>query len=277
MTDALEADWLSLSRRAADALRELLQALPTTAERAVVVGQGEGGDRTLVIDAQAEAAVFRELDRLHAEGFRFRVISEERGEVDYGRSGVLVVVDPIDGSLNAKRGISHHAISIAVADGATMGDVVFGYVRDLATGEEFVARRGLGATLDGVALPREPRERRNAAGKLEVLGIESADPRWVEQSASALAGCAHRLRAVGSIAISLCQVAAARFDGMVTLRGCRAVDCAAGQLIVREAGGCVEFVGLSEPLAAPLDLVAHAPLVAARTSAGLAELARVPR
>ena len=55
------------------------------------------------------------------------------------------------------------------------------------------------------------------------------------------------MRAVGSIALTLCQVAAARFDGMASLRRCRAVDAAAGQLIVREAGGVVAFTGLRRP------------------------------
>ena len=63
----------------------------------------------------------------------------------------------------------------------------------------------------------------------------------------------------------------------VTLRNCRAVDVAAAQLIVREAGGQVAFTACEEPLGAPLDLVPHSPIVAARTERGLEELARVPR
>jgi myo-inositol-1(or 4)-monophosphatase len=81
---------------------------------------------------------------------------------------------------------------------------------------------------------------------------------------------------MGTIAVSLCQVAAARLDGMVTLRGCRAVDAAAAQLIVREAGGLVAFTAFADPLAAPLDLVPHSAVVAARTPESLRELARVP-
>jgi myo-inositol-1(or 4)-monophosphatase len=64
---------------------------------------------------------------------------------------------------------------------------------------------------------------------------------------------------------------------MVTLRRCRAVDAAAGQLIVREAGGFVAFPGVGDPLAAPLDVAPHAPVVAARTAATLAQLAGIPR
>ena len=60
---------------------------------------------------------------------------------------------------------------------------------------------------------------------------------------AALEGKAYRIRAVGSIAISLCYVAGGRFDGMLTGRACRSVDAAAGQLIAREAGAEVAFDG----------------------------------
>ncbi len=271
-------DWLGASRRAAQALSEILAANPTTAERVVETGErGEGGDRTLEIDAAAERAVFSELERLHDEGARFTVVSEERGTVDYDGDGTLVIVDPIDGSMNAKRGMSHHALSIAVAEGPTMADVTFGFVQDFGPEEEWVAWRGRGATLNGRPLDPAIGERRWASdGKLELVGFESADPRWVLASAEGLVQVAHRLRAIGTIAAALCQVAAGRFDGMLTLKGCRAVDAAAAQLIVREAGGHVAFTAFDDPLAAPLDLLPHSPVVAARSEAGLAELATVP-
>src|SRR6266436_4145674 len=102
---ALEADWLGACRRSAAALGRLLDEYPTTRERIEETGRrGKGGDRTLVIDQLAEDAVFAELDELYAGGARFTVVSEERGEVDYGGDGVRVVVDPLDGSRNAKRG-----------------------------------------------------------------------------------------------------------------------------------------------------------------------------
>jgi myo-inositol-1(or 4)-monophosphatase len=107
-------DWLGASRRAASALREMLGARTTIAERVIETGtRGEGGDRTLEIDALAEDAVFAELQVLYDAGARFTVVSEERGTVDFGGDGVVVVVDPIDGSLNAKRGLPHHCVSIA--------------------------------------------------------------------------------------------------------------------------------------------------------------------
>ena len=271
-------DWLGASRRAASALRTMLAERTTIAERVVETGtRGEGGDRTLEIDALAEEAILAELAALYEAGARFTVVSEERGIVDFGSDDVLVVVDPIDGSLNAKRGLPHHCVSIAVAEGPTMADVVFGFVQDFGPDEEWVATRGGGAALNGMRLDPSVGERRWAAdGKLEVVGFESADPRWVLQSAEGLVHVAHRLRAIGTIAAALCQVAGARFDGMLTLKGCRAVDAAAAQLIVREAGGHVAFTRFAEPLAAPLDVLPHSPVVAARSEAGLRELATVP-
>ncbi|MDX6648807.1 MAG: monophosphatase [Solirubrobacteraceae bacterium] len=274
---ALEADWLGLCRRAAQTLEAVLSDAPTTRERAEETGErGEGGDRTLIIDQEAEDAVFALLDELHADGHRFCAVSEERGVVDYGSSDVRVIVDPIDGSLNAKRGLPHHAISIAVADGPTMADVAFGYVYDYGPGEEWAARRGEGATLDGRRLDPGVPERRDANGKLEVLGLESADPRWIAEVAHVLPDHAARVRALGSIAITLCQVAAARLDAMLTIKRTRAVDAAAAQLIVREAGGHVAFPAFDDPLGAPLDIAPHSPVVAARTAATLAQLTGVP-
>ena len=226
--------------------------------------------------ARAATAVFTELERLHDDGARFTAVSEERGLVDFGDSDVLVVIDPIDGSMNAKRGLTHHALSVAVADGPTMADVVFGYVYDLGPGEEWRAVRGGGAFLNGVALDHPMPERRRRDGKLELVAIESANPRWLAASSRALVNVTGRVRAMGSIAISLCQVAATRVDGMATLANCRAVDAAAGQLVVRESGGMVAFTAMDDPLGAPLDLEPRSPVVASRTAAALAELATLP-
>jgi myo-inositol-1(or 4)-monophosphatase len=264
-------EWLGVCRRATAAVREALDATATTAGRAVESGRGEGGDRTLVIDRDAEAAIFAELDALHAQGARFHAVSEERGEVDYGDPGVRVVIDPIDGSLNAKRLLPAYAFSFAVADGETMGDVSFGYVYDFGTSEEWVATRGNGARLNGAPLDPTLRERRSGDGRLEILGIESADPRWVAEVADDLVPFAHRIRAMGSIAITLCQVAAGRMDAMASLKRARAVDAAAGQLIVREAGGT------ARPLDMPLDTKPRAPVVAARSETTADQLAQILR
>jgi myo-inositol-1(or 4)-monophosphatase len=255
----MPTDWLAVCRRIVEAQRELFAGEPTIAGRTVYDGRGEGGDNTLVIDRRCEDIVFAELDSLHQAGAEFTAISEERGVVAFGDGSdpQRVVIDPIDGSLNARRTIPAHSLSIAVASGPAMEDVEFAYVFDFGAGEEFSASRGGGATLDGQPL--------RAAGPgfgLEVVGLEAAKPERILPILEELAGKAFRIRAVGSIAITLSWVAAGRLDGMLTARACRSVDAAAAQLIAREAGAVVEFPGfrLSD---APLDLDARYHLTAA--------------
>ena len=243
----------------------------TTRQRAVGTGRGAGGDESLVFDRGAEDANFTELEALHGEGADFTAIAEERGEVVYGdgASPVRVVVDPIDGSLNAKRLLPAFCVSIAVAAGDTREDVRFAFVHDLGTGEEFTATLHGGALLNGEALDPPA----DGDGRLEVVGLESARPDWVVPVAARLDGEVHRIRVIGSIALTLCYVGAARFDGMATANTCRSVDAAAAQLIAREAGAYVSVLGFGG-VEAPLGLDSRYRLVAARTPEGLDTLAR---
>jgi len=273
----LEHDWLGACRNATRGVQALLDAAPTSAERVIEVGtRGEGGDQTLVIDAAAEQCVFDELERLHDEGARFTAVSEERGIVEYGSDELLVVIDPIDGSLNAKRGMPHHAVSIAVASGPTMADVDCGFVYDFGPKEEWRATRGEGAFLNDVKIAAGA-ERRDRKGRLEIVAIETAWPKMLKAAADDLEAKVYRVRAMGTIAVSMCQVAAGRADGMASLGGCRAIDAAAAQLIIREAGGLVQFGHDSaQPLAHPLDLPPHGPVLAALTERGLADVSTLP-
>jgi len=263
--DVLSADWTAICRRIVAAQRPIFARARTSEERTVYEGVGEGGDRTLVIDRECEDVVFAELDRLAGEGASFVAVSEERGEISFGSGGeARVVIDPIDGSLNARRTLPSFAVSIAVASGPSMADVEFGFVHDFGADEEFLATRGAGAQLNG-----KPIRASAEAERLEVVGVESAEPEWSLAPFEALAGKVFRLRVVGAIAISAAYVAAGRFDAMLSLRSCRSVDAAAAQLIVREAGGVAAFGDgdLSEAL---LDLESRYPMAAANGEQGLA-------
>jgi len=228
-----QADWLAFCRRAADAAREVVNGY-AVADRATETGRGEGGDMALVIDRAAEDAVFAELEAL---GEPVTAVSEERGEVAiHGGGPVHVVIDPVDGSLNAKRGLPFAAVSIAVAEGGRMGDAIAGCVAEFDPRRDWWASRGEGAFRDGERLgPLEP-------GRLELVGLETARPDALAASAELIGALgADRVRALGSVAVTLCMVAAGELDAMISLREVRSVDAAAGQLIVREAGGSVGF------------------------------------
>ena len=255
-------DWLAFCRRAAGRARDAVQAYASTAERGVETGRGEGGDTAYVIDRAAEDAIFAEIEAL-AEPVT--AVSEERGEIQIaGCSELRIVIDPVDGSLNAKRGLPFACVSIAVACGPRMGDVEVGWVAELdprissgdepRPGRDWWALRGQGAFRDCEPLPRlQP-------GPLEVLGLETARPELVAAMAPAIERVeARRIRALGSVAMTLCLVAAGQLDGMLSLRPIRSVDAAAAQLLVKEAGGAVAF-----PAADDLSLEMRSPVLAAR-------------
>jgi myo-inositol-1(or 4)-monophosphatase len=170
------------------------------------------------------------------------------------------VIDPIDGSLNAKRGIPFFSLSIAIADGPLMDDVFFGFVHDFGSGEEWTGRRGEGAYLDGSRLGDErPKDR------IEILSFEATRTALVAEHAAAMVGIAHRLRIMGSLALSLCHLAAGRVDGVCSLKPARAVDIAAGQLLVREVGLCIDLPQAPPFERAPLDVEGRSRVVAAAT------------
>src|SRR3954454_3482120 len=170
-----DPDWLALCRRAMAGVRS---AFAQTPDRSVETGRGKGGDMALVIDRAAEDVVFAELEALELP---LTAISEERGQVELGGGGpVHVVIDPVDGSLNAKRGLPFACLSIAVASGPSMGEVTFGYVGELEGPGEWWARAG-GAASAG----EEPLDRL-APGPLELLGLETAHPDMIAAAAPAL-------------------------------------------------------------------------------------------
>jgi myo-inositol-1(or 4)-monophosphatase len=250
--------WLEVCREAVGDIKAVLAELPTRAEREPVLAQGEGGDDTTAIDAAAESAVVHRLEALDED---FTLVSEELGERIFGSGRPWrVVCDPIDGSLNAKRDIPFFSLSLAVADGDTMADVRFGYVYDFGSGEEWTAERGRGAFLNGARLGAvRPKE------TIEILSFEATTTAEVADKAAAMVGTAYRLRIMGSLALSLCHLAAGRVDAVCSLKPARSVDIAAGQLLVRECGLAIDLFESPPFASAPLDLLGRSRVVAAGT------------
>ena len=253
--------WLDLCRAAGAAAVSALEAI-SLADRGERLERGEGGDMTMTLDRVAEDAILAEFER---SGRPLTVVSEEAGVVELNGGGPpFAVVDPVDGSLNAKRGLPFHAVSIAIASSPSLDTVEVGYVLDIGCGDEWHAERGEGAWLG------DERLRVAQSGRLEVVGVETARPELI--AAVGRLG-SDRVRALGSVALSMCLVAAGRLDAMLSLRKVRSVDVAAGVLLVREAGGLVKLPDVPAP--AGIDLEMRSRVLAAADAAGLAAVGEV--
>ena len=166
------------------------------------------------------------------------VLAEESGTHPPGGppSGVRWLIDPLDGTTNFAHNYPFFAVSVGVeVDGELAAGAVFDPVRE----EMFAAARGFGATLGEAAI------RVSAIDRLEDALLVTGFPYDVREhlervmpAFEAFLGRAQGIRRDGSAALNLCYVAAGRFDGFWE-PALSAWDCAAGTIIVREAGGLV--------------------------------------
>jgi myo-inositol-1(or 4)-monophosphatase len=196
---------------------------------------GAGGDVTVQIDRAAEAAAIAVLERVHARGERFSLLSEEAGRLDFGAPFPLVVLDPIDGSLNAKQGLPLVGVVTSLLEGPTLGSLRAGHVLNLVNGESFDAVRGGGATHDGRPLEHLSRTPTGRFERFEVVGLESS-PRSLRQAAR-LVERAAKIRILGSMALSIAHAATGGFDVFCSPIRARVFDMTASLLLVWESGG----------------------------------------
>jgi myo-inositol-1(or 4)-monophosphatase len=160
----------------------------------------------------------------------------EEGDDLPGSSGVVWIVDPIDGTVNYLYGHPHFAVSIAAE---VDGEVVAGVVVAPALAVEYVATLGGGATCNG--RPVQTRPVVPMAERLVATGFSYEQPARAREAAyiARLLPRVRDLRRLGSCALDLCGVAAGTLDAYVE-EGPHIWDHAAAGLVVLEAGGTLE-------------------------------------
>ncbi|HEV3452459.1 MAG TPA: inositol monophosphatase family protein [Acidimicrobiia bacterium] len=208
------AELLPLFLDAADAEREAVAALAGPARRAHTDRPGQ-----YQLDLVADAAV---LDVLRAAPVR--VVSEESGVSGPADAPITVVVDPVDGSTNCSRHIPYWGISLCALDA---DGPLCALVGNSATGERYTAVRGQGAWADGAPLRAASTTELDTA-VIGVAGLPRPGP-W------------RQFRALGSLALALCDVAAGRLDGFLDALADQHApwDYLGGLLACREAGAVV--------------------------------------
>jgi myo-inositol-1(or 4)-monophosphatase len=233
--------WLPIFRAIAAEIRATIPPLAGTPRGREEVGLGAGGDRTIYMDQVAEEIVVRHLEQAYRGGRRFRLISEELGERDFGGEP-LVLADPLDGSFNAKMGLPYYAVVLAVTEGDRFADVVLGYVQNLVTGDEYHAIAGAGAFHQGEPLrPMTPAFDGRSIPLVQFDAPSGVEPR---ERAAPIFARAEKVRQLGSAALNLCHTASGGVTLQVTPARVRSFDLAGPLLILREAGGiATDFEG----------------------------------
>ena len=201
-------DWLALCRAAVDDVRGVLLELPGRVRARTGCRPRNGGDETTAIDAAAESVILARLRRAR------RRRSSPRKPAPRETGTTLRRRRP-DRRL-AQREARHRlllSVSIAVASGPTMGDVDFGFVHDFGTGEEWTGDARRGARRERCAARRSAAE-----GRIEILSFEATR---TAVSRRAGRGRSSALRTafgiMGSLALSLCHLAAGRVDAVCSL------------------------------------------------------------
>jgi len=213
------------------------------------VGVAPGGDATLAIDEVAEEVVEHELAAVGDVGF----YSEDRGLVVFGRPRWFLVVDPVDGTRPAAAGLESCAVSIGVTpprEDATLGEVHFGVVHELKTGDRYWATRGEGARGergDGTPIPLVPSANADLRSLFWTAGLRGRPSLPMAVVLEDLAdGCSMGggTFELGSAAFALTRVANGQLDAYVDV-GRRALDTfpdlEAAFLAVGEGSVCTNF------------------------------------
>ncbi|MEK6742187.1 MAG: inositol monophosphatase family protein [Nitrospirota bacterium] len=227
----------------------------------VSLGKGAGGDKTFPVDRWAEDIVISALEKIHQQGEAFTLISEEAGIRKYGEGKKVVLVDPIDGSNNAKNGIPFFSTSIALLHGDTLSTLAAGYIINLASGDEYWALRGQGAHKNG------SRIRTPATDVITIVAYEASDPARDIPRIFPLIAKAKRTRCFGSTALDLAHLASGGFSVFATATASRAFDYAAGMLIVKEADGVITDLEGTSLDHITVGLERTAPLLASKNEA----------
>lgn len=186
-------------------------------------------------DRQSEKVLCEQLEEARPD---FGFLTEESGEIEGENKAYRWIIDPLDGTTNFLHGIPFFSISIALEHN---GVIIAALVHNPVTGEMFFAQKGGGAYLNDTRLrvaKRHHLDNTVIAMTIPHLGHDESQHQSWQKIATHFMAQTSGIRSLGSSALDLAFVAAGRFDGYIA-SGLSWWDCAAGCLLVQEAGGMI--------------------------------------
>ena len=225
-------DTSQILKEASKRIYEAVKDMAGTEKAAGNFGRGAGGDISRNIDITAENTV---LDYLKEINFECIVLGEECGRVELSDNPKgFVIMDAIDGSANAVRGVPFFCSSLAFATENRLSSITDGVITNLSTGQMYYASQGKGAFLDDkqISVHKDV-----PLYKIVGVNISGASQEIVERLQPVFEHHTHT-RHFGANALEMAMFAQGLMDVFIDLRDkIRIQDIAAGYIIVKEAGG----------------------------------------
>ncbi|MCV0400153.1 MAG: fructose 1,6-bisphosphatase [Nitrosarchaeum sp.] len=257
---------IEILREASKRIFENVKELAGTDDAAGDFGVGAGGDISRNIDVVAEKTV---LDYLKEINFECIVLGEECGRVELSKNSKgFVIMDAIDGSANAVRGVPFFCSSLAFSTDNRLSSITDGVITDLSSGEMYWASKGKGAFFNESKIRVHDRE-----PIYKIIGINtSGASKDLMKRLYPIFEQYNHIRHLGANALEMAFFARGLIDIFVDLRNkIRIQDIAAGYIIVKEAGGLLLDSDL-KPLDSELSYEARISFVAAANQEILDEI-----
>lgn len=257
---------IEILREASRLVYENVRNIAGTIEAGEDHGRGAGGDISRKIDVVAEKTV---LDYLKRINFECVVLGEECGRIELSKNPKgFVIMDAVDGSANAVRGIPFFCCSLAFATDNRLSSVTDGVVTDLSNGDMYWATKGNGAFVNE---KRIQVHKQKPVYKIIGINVSGATPELVKRIQPIFENSNHS-RHLGANALELAFFARGLIDAYVDLRKkIRVTDMAAGHIIAKEAGGIVLDQDL-KPLDSDLGYETRLSFIAAANQEILSEI-----
>ena len=256
-----------------DSLREVsklvyenVKNLAGTPDAAGDFGVGAGGDISRNIDIVAEKTV---LSYLKKNNFNCIVLGEECGRIELSDSPKgFIIMDAIDGSANAVRGVPFFCCSLAFATDEKLSSITDGVVTNLATGDMYWASKGKGAFLNNVPIHVHDKE---PIYRIVGINTSGASPELMKKLQPIFENHNHT-RHFGANALEMAFFACGVMDIFIDLRDkIRIQDVAAGYFLIKEAGGLILDADLN-PLDSDLSYSTRLSFIAASNQKVLDEI-----
>tara|TARA_A100001011_G_scaffold368220_1_gene422320 strand:- start:276 stop:1079 length:804 start_codon:yes stop_codon:yes gene_type:complete len=195
------------------------------------------GDFVTAADKKSEKIIIEELLKAHPD---FGILSEEAGVINKKNDQQRWIIDPIDGTLNFLNGIPHFAISVGYEEN---NEIICGIIFDPIKNEIFFAEKGSGAFFNNSRI--RVSKKNKIKNSLLVTGgpkFDSEQKKDIFEEYFKISKMVDApIRKFGSASLDIAYVSSGRFDGFWQW-DLNYWDIAAGLVILREAGGFVDFM-----------------------------------